>query len=249
MKYTNPKTFVMGGDMGDLVYHLLFIKQLGGTTFHIDPSGGEEYSRPGIADMKKGKFNLSKALFILPLIKTQTYVEDVSFYSGRPCDAYKVYDVNAGEYAPEDISIRNLTHFHAKKYGLSLDNLNEPWLEVEKKTSPDEGRDTIINRTTRYRGNDNYYFFNKHRIENKAIFVGLEEEYSDFVQRYSTPNLPYVQVNDALHMAEIINGHDKFIGNGSLACSIAMGLGKDIEYEYCPVASHYLFQRNNIEIF
>ena len=249
LKYKNPKTFVIGGDMGDIVYHLLFIKTLGGTTYHIDPSGGEEYSRDGIIEMKKGKFKLGSAIFMMPLIKAQSWLEDVDYYNGRASHSYKIYDVNASEYHKDDIGIRNLTHFHAKKYDLPLEVLNEPWLEVKESKPFMPERDIIVNRTLRYRGNDNYYYFNKKRIEERGIFVGLQEEYVDFIQRFGMRNLPWGKVTDALDMAERIKAHKKFIGNGSLACSMALGVGLDIEYEYCPWASHYLFQRDNIKIF
>ena len=250
--HKNPKSFVTSGDMGDVIYHLLFIKNLGGTKYHIDPSGGANYIRNDFircGDGNPGKFNLTKALFLLPLLRKQSYLEDVDFYSGDPLNAWKDYDVHIGEYHKDDLGIQNLTYFHAKKYNLSLEDLNEPWLEVKAARRVDTNRDTVISRTLRYRGNDNYYYFNRGALNERGVFVGLEEEYTDFIQRFGCPNIPLRRVATALEMAEVVNGHQRFIGNGSLVASMALGLGLEMEYEFCPVAAHYIFKRENINIF
>jgi hypothetical protein len=254
--FKDPKTFVIGGDMGDVIYHLLFIKKVGGTTYHIDPAGGPNegrgYIRNGYirnGDGNPGKFNLTKALFLLPLIKAQSYLEDVDLYSKDPVDSWRLYDVNASEYHKDDLGIRNLTYFHAKKYNLDIADLNEPWLEVPDPITIDPQRNIVINRTLRYRGNDNYYYFNRETLNEKAVFVGLPEEHQDFVHRFGATKIPLVRTNTALELARIIAGQELFIGNGSLAASIAIGLGLDISYEYCPVASHYIFDRPNMKIF
>jgi hypothetical protein len=254
--YDNPKSFVIGGDMGDVVYHLLYIKKLGGTTYHVDPSGGANggrgYVRNGYianGNGNPGKFNLTKALFLMPLLRQQSYLEDVDLYTGDPQNSWKFYDVNASEYHKDDIVIRNLTHFHAKKYKMDLNDLNEPWIEVDTRRPAPDGRDIVINRTLRYRGNDNYYFFKRETLNTRGIFVGIKEEYDNFVQSFGCASIPFVETHTALELAEVIAGCTKFIGNGSLAGSIAIGLGLDIEYEYCANASHYLFNRENMRIF
>jgi hypothetical protein len=256
--HKDPKSFVIGGDMGDIVYHLLFIKKLGGTIYHIDPSGGADggkgYIRNGYirnGNGNPGKFNLTKALFLLPLIKEQSYLEDVDLYNGDPVESWKQYDVNASEYHKDDLGIPNLTYFHAKKYALELSELNDPWLEVSDGIEAIAGRDTIINRTMRYRGNDNYYFFNRQRLNTNGVFVGLPQEYEDFVRRFGCPNLPHLSVQTGLELAQLIKAYPNFIGNGSLVASIAFGLGQNIEYEYCTPAmgAHYMFQRDNIKVF
>jgi len=249
--HKEPKSFVSSGDMGDVIYHLLFIKVLGGNKYHIDPNGGG-YLRDGYIQNGDGnppKFNLSKALFLLPLLKEQTYIDDVDLYSGPPKEAWRSYDVHVGEFHKDDLGLQNLTFFHAKKYDLPLQLLNEPWLTVKNSIKIDDKRDTIISRSLRYRGNDNYYFFNRERLNQKGIFVGLQDEYSDFVRRYNCPDIPLAKTDTALDLAEVINGHHNFIGNGSLATSIALGLGLNVEYEFCPHACHYMFNRNNIKVF
>ena len=249
--HKDPKSFVINGDMGDIIYHLLFIKKLGAKKYHIDPNPAS-YLRNGYiqcGDGNPGKFNLTKALFLLPLLKEQSYLEDIDLYTGDPINTWKFYDVHAGEFHKDDLGIQNLTYFHAKKYDLSLNELNNSWLEVKTTRKVDENRDTIINRTLRYRGNDNYYYFNRSRLNETAVFIGLQEEYNDFVQRFQCPDIPLVSVDTALEMAEIINSHRNFVGNGSLVASIAIGLGLNIEYEFCLSACHYLFQRSNIKLF
>jgi|TARA_Y100000310_G_scaffold138620_1_gene137598 hypothetical protein len=247
--YENPKTFVIGGDMGDVIHHLLFIKKLGGHTYHIDPSGGEDYIREGYIKNMSGKFNLDKALFLLPLLKEQSYLKDVDLYSGKTSKSYQIYDVNVSEFHKDDLGIKNLVYFHAKKYNLDIKDLNEPWLEVTEPIEVDSNRDIVINRTLRYRGNDNHYYFNREKLNERAVFVGIDEEYRDFVNRFGCAKIPCVVTNTSLELARVIKGHKHFIGNGSLAASIAIGLGLNINYEYCPHSAHYMFQRDNINVF
>ena len=250
--HENPKSFVIAGDMGDVVYHLLFIKKLGAKKYHIDPWGGANYIRDGYircGDGNPGKFNLKKALFLLPLLKAQSYLDDVDLYTGEPSHAWKQYDVNASEYHKDELGTRNLTFFHAKKYRLDIKNLNEPWIEVGDEFKLDPKKDMVISRSMRYRGNDNFYYFNKDAINERGIFVGLYEEFQDFVQRFGCTNVPYIQTDTALDLAQVINGCNTFIGNGSMPAALAIGLGLNVEYEFCPFASHYLFERSNLRIF
>jgi hypothetical protein len=250
--HKNPKSFVSAGDMGDVIYHLLYIKTLGGDKYHLDPCGVNYYLRDDYIQCGDGntpKFNLTKALFLLPLLKEQTYLKDVDLYSGDPIDAWKHYDVHVGEFHKDDLGLQNLVFFHAKKYNLPLGVLNEPWLEVAASTKFDNSRDLVINRTLRYRGNDNYYFFNREILNKRGIFVGLPEEYKDFTQRFGCSNIPYVKTDTALELAEVINGHPNFVGNGSLAASIAIGLGKNVKYEFFHLACHYIFDRDTFNIF
>ena len=86
-------------------------------------------------------------------------------------------------------------------------------------------------------------------MNQRAVFVGLYEEYVDFVRRFGCDNIPYVKTDTALDLAEVINGHHNFVGNGSLAASIALGLGLNTHYEFCAQACHYMFKRDNIRIF
>ena len=250
--HENPKSFVMAGDMGDVVYHLLFIKKLNAKKYHIDPWGGANYIRNGYircGDGNPGKFNLTKALFLLPLLRAQSYLEDVDLYTGDPADSWRYYDVNASEYHKDSLGLQNLTFFHAKKYKLDIKDLNEPWLEIDKAWTVDSKRSIVINRTMRYRGNDNFYYFNRERINERAVFVGVPEEYKDFVMRFGCTNLPFVPTPTALDLARVIKGCKTFIGNGSLSAALAIGLGLEVEYEFCPAAAHYLFKRDNLRIF
>ena len=186
---------------------------------------------------------------MLPLLKAQSYLDDVDLYSGDPVDSWKHYDVNASEYHKDELGTRNLTFFHAKKYRLDIKELNEPWIEVGEDFTVDPQRDIVVNRTLRYRGNDNFYYFNRDTINERAIFVGLYEEFQDFVQRFGCNQVPFVQTDTALDLATIIKGCNTFMGNGSLTAAIAIGLGLNVEYEFCHQAAHYLFERSNLRIF
>lgn len=242
-KVYNTNSFKISGDMGDIIYSLLYAKILGTKNIYIDSTGGKSYIRDEIIRNVKTKFNEISADFLMPLLKKQSYV-NVELYNEQQ------YDFDMSEFDYRDITIQNLNIFHSKKF-INFDKtmLNQKWIEVgQNLEEPLKERNLIINRTLRYRGNDNYYYLNLKRIQDNGIFVGLEEEYKNFVDMYGC-KIPFFKGKNCLDVASIISTKKYFIGNGSLACSLAIGLGLNIEYEFCISAAHYLFEKNNFKLF
>jgi len=234
-------SFKISGDMGDIIYSLLYAKILKTKNIYLDSSGGKDYIRDGFIRNVKTKFNEKSAEFLMPLLKKQSYVQ-VNIYDSQH------YDFDMSEFDYRDIVIRNLNIFHSKKFlNFNKESLNQKWIECYNNIiDPLPERDTIISRTLRYRGNDNYYYLNLERINKKGIFVGLEEEYKNFVDLYGC-KIPFFKAKTCLDIANLISKKNNFIGNGSLVCAIAIGIGLNIEYEYCINASHYIF--DNIKYF
>jgi hypothetical protein len=240
-KINNTNSFKISGDMGDIIYSLLYAKILKTKKIFIDSSGGKDYIRDGFIRNVKTKFNLKSAEFLMPLLEKQSYVK-VEIYNSQP------YDFDMSEFDYRDITIRDLNIFHSKKFpNFDLNLLNQKWLECNTNIiDPVPERQLIISRSLRYLGNDNYYYLNLDRISKNGIFVGIEEEYKRFVELYNC-KIPFFKGKNCLDVANFISKKTNFLGNGSLVCSIAIGLGLKIEYEYCIHASHYKF--NDIVYF
>ncbi len=91
-------------------------------------------------------------------------------------------------------------------------------IEIENKLPYLKGK-IAINLSLRYR-NPTIDYSKLKDIEHDLIFVGLDDEYNDFMLRYNV--IPKrVNVKDALHMATILNSVDLFIGNQSSTFAIA----------------------------
>jgi hypothetical protein len=194
------------------------------------------------------KFNERSAEFMLPLIQSQSYIYNAEIYK------HQKYDYNYGDH-PQNIPVvvgTNLTNYHASKFNL-LDNpkIHEPWLTLPTKIDTNiKNKKIIINRTHRYHGNNKFYYdFLKYFNKSDLLFLGLEEEYHSFNKEFGNPNIDYIKTTNILELATLINSIPTFVGNQSLICAIATGLGKNAFIEYCPQAANYIFNRQNINYF
>lgn len=224
------KTFYVHIDLGDLVYSLYFAKRLGVENYLID-------SKRGIC-----KFNEESKNFITPLIKDQEYIKSVEDFNYQP------YDFDYGSH-PKGRIVEvgtNLTEYHASKFDIDWITVNEPWLKSE---TIDLGKKIIINRTPRYQ--KNYYFYNdflRHINLNDCIFIGLESEWKEFCYLFRKP-IDFYQCSSSIELASVINGCETFLGNQSLALSIATGLGKHCFVEIGEKCANYIFNSKKIVYF
>ena len=89
------------------------------------------------------------------------------------------------------------------------------------------------------------------KMGENAIFLGNEHEHEDFVNVVGP--IQHYEVKDMLEMAAVIEGADLFVGNQSVAYSLAMGLGKTAVLETMKIKplqnNECFFPRNNITYF
>jgi hypothetical protein len=100
------------------------------------------------------------------------------------------------------------------------------WLTVPNARKV-EGRNIAINRTQRWlppQLSPLWKDWKEQGVVERAFFLGLEEEYQQFKKDIGW-DIPYQKTQDMLELAEYIEGADVFIGNQSLALSLAIGLG------------------------
>ena len=224
------KTFYAHIDLGDLVYSLYFARRLGVENYLID-------SKKGVC-----KFNDAGKNFIVPLIKKQNYIKSVEDFDYQP------YDFDYGSH-PKNLQVEigtNLTEYHSSKFDIDWKTVQEPWLEAD---TADFGKKIIINRTSRYQ--KNYYFYHdflRHVNLNDCLFVGLEEEWREFCYLFKKP-VDFYRSTSSTDLAAVINGCETFIGNQSLALSIATGLGKHCFVEIGENCANYIFNSKKIVYF
>lgn len=224
------KSFYSYIDLGDLVYSLYFAKALGVDTYIIDSESG------------KCKFNRQSKDFILSLLESQPYIRSVQDFKGQAFDC----DYAAHPHGLQVVVGTNLVEYHASKFGINPSSINTPWLEAPK---IDFGKKIVINRTPRYQ--NNFYFYHdflRHVDSRDCMFVGLESEWKEFCYLFKK-RIDFYQSNSGLDLASAINGCEIFLGNQSLSCAIATGLGKNCFVEVGVGCANYIFNSKKIIYF
>ena len=216
--------------IGDIIYSLPAIFRRGGVKeYHIQREHAAEYLRP--------------------LLESQPYIGAVIHSKKCPDDV----DINFENYqafyrlmiGPDLIKLNLMCagirshHFPLKLSGVTLhsehvkymDGINidldehrdlqgwsqdHAWLKVD----PVHKHDIIINRSPRY--NEDYFDYTLLK-DYDCGFIGLKEEYDEFIKRYGDW-VKYVEVDNALDVARYIAGSKLFVGNQSSCKAIAEGL-------------------------
>ena len=215
--------------IGDIVYSLPAIYRRGGVKeYHIQREHAAEYLRP--------------------LLESQPYVGTVIHSKNCPDDV----DVNFESYqafyrlmlGPDLVKLNMMCagvrshHFPLKLSGVTLHSehvkymdgihfdldkhrdlqgwsQDHAWLRVD----PVHKHDVIINRSPRY--NENYFDYTLLK-EQDCGFIGLKEEYDEFIKKYGFAH--YIKVDNSLDVARYIAGSKLFVGNQSSCKAIAEGL-------------------------
>ena len=166
--------------------------------------------RPGILALTKE----NQMEFLYPLLKLQPYIEGLTLTKppkGVATDLRKYREISEADLS------KHLGLCHAEAAGVEVD-LETPWLEG---VTPVPRKSIVVGRTPRYRGSLDYSLLRDYELD--TGFVGTFEEYNTFI--LETGVRPwYLYTDDALAIAQAISGSKLFIGNQSLAFSIAEAL-------------------------
>jgi hypothetical protein len=226
------KTFKHSGDLGDIIYSLPTIKDLGGGVLYLDINKGadDEYCKQQCIT----KFNQNSYNFIYPLLKAQKYIEDVRIYSGENVD----YNLNKMRlvFTPTQNRVASRTKhaclidLHRQAFDLPEYDVNQPWLECGEPIT--FSKKVIVSRSPRYQSNWPFFSMYRHYLSHNAIFVGLKKEHELFEWSVDTP-IEFFDVENALNLAKVIMGSDLLISNPTFALSVGMGLpNKNIIQEF-----------------
>lgn len=142
-----------------------------------------------------------------------------------------------GNYVDLYADVFNITDTEVKKQLRTT-----PWLTVPG-TKSIEGKTTIVNRTSRWvpsERNKVYDDLKDKGVDKVSVFMGLPEEYEAF-KKFSGWDLDYQPVKNLLEMAQYIAGAERFVGNQSVALSVAIGLGQEF---YCEARRDLPIERN-----
>jgi hypothetical protein len=229
------QNFITLGSFGDTLYSLCLVKMLGGGNMYVKLGGMDDFVRRVFGrepdGYHKGRYNQKDYDMIAPLLKAQDYLGHVAIHNGEPEDFS--FEDHWKFHLPRGWT-GNQTECYAMTQGMDIHNpviskqlLLEPWLTpVEPIKIP--GKPCIINRTNRYLyGCDGgqWHTWAKQGLGDYSVFVGTPDEHEAFEKDFNV-KVEYRPIKDLLEMAQLIQGCEQFMGNQSVALSIAIGLGK-----------------------
>lgn len=207
------------GHSGDIIYCLPFLKAFcrdDAVDFYIasdmmaDLPEGMNHPN-GKLMMTQASFDFLKPLLeSLPCIKAVHYVPSEQVPESFRLDFYRTIPIN-----PKAGSI---VDWLRKFFGLQY-NSTEQWLYVNPISA---AKPVILGFSRRYRNLGIDYSILKD-VQN-LFFVGLEDEFEWFRDKYQLNNLTHYKTANALELAKFIASAKLFIGNQSLSFAIAEAL-------------------------
>lgn len=241
------KTFYHSGDLGDIIYSLPVIKEMGGGILYLGPDISD-ISQIKDIHLPREPINKAKFDFIRPLLMQQPYITDVIFSEKR------IGTINLNRFRErligpdgdkETLLYANLRRWLSVEFDVdrslyakaTCDKYTlEPWLHVPPNADM-EPVDIILARSTRY-NNPEFPWQQIRKSLNglTSLFLGVDKEWMDCLcalQGVKTSELMKLsdvaadigfrsdQAPTALAMAQRIASARLFIGNGSFPYAVA----------------------------
>lgn len=232
------KKFKHSGTFGDMIQSLALMKHFGGGEFylHLDQISFlvKFYYGREAEPIYKGKMNIEDFEFIKEFLESQSYISKVD-----------ILDPLSTEITHNLDKFRSLFVHHPANYittycmafGIHDKDMQNmisqgPWLTCPNSYINEE-KPFIVNRTSRYvqdTCHPQWKLWKEQGLDEQSLFVGLEEEYENF-KNLTQWNIEYKPTKTMLELAQVIAGSKMFIGNQSVALSIAQGLGVNYTFE------------------
>lgn len=221
------------GAFGDLIYSLAVAQHLGAGRFYLHLNQinwiGQHYYGSPPNPVHQGRLTESDYEFMRDFMLEQHYITEFKTLDGSAEITH-----NLDRFRPAFVGHPgNYVDIYCNAFGIKEDLKNTPWLSVKNPKQLD-GRTVVINRTSRWLPpavSDQWQQWQEQGWESRAVFIGLPEEYDAF-KRSIGWDIPGYTAETMLDLAEIIAGADEFIGNQSVALSLAIGLGKKFNCEH-----------------
>jgi hypothetical protein len=222
-------SFKQSGDLGDLWYSLPVVRYLGGGRIYLTVDGLQTRRIDG----SKSGFSHELISMAKPLLEAQSYISECKIYD-ETCKLNLNLDLFRTIRRPE----QSLCHKILASFSIPLNETEKPWITCQ----PKKIAQVVFARSFRYRNTQTKYLelVRKHK---DAVFIGLKEEYEDFISHYG--KILYYPIKDFLEMAEVINGSELFIGNQSSPMALAIAMHKPFIQEVSPIIPDCKFNREN----
>lgn len=209
-------TVSSSGDLGDCVVSLATLVHRGNPAiYHLWDDG-----------LTKGI--VARERFIRPFLESQPIIQEVKIGRPNQCD-WRSEDFRNRRLHDGVSNLATVHATHAKMFGFinEIPTFDKPWLTI---SDFDFHGKIVINRSPRY-NNDRFPWAKiVAHYGNRLVFVGLDEEIEAFSRFGSVQR---TKVGNMLDLAKLIAGSALFIGNQSVAMTIAEGLKHPRIQEVC----------------
>ena len=209
---------VHSGNAGDIIYSL-------SSMHYLHTMKGKEidlYLRVGVPSTftslthPVGNVMLNDTMFemLKPLLLSQSYIHDVIRVEGNEKIEYD-YDFDLFRKESKNLSAGDIKLWYSLAYPELMPSTTYKVLDASKYVGEEY---IVINRSTRY-NNPLIDYTLLEQLGKPIYFVGVEDEFK--IMSAIIPNLKHKKVTDFLEMADFINSSSLFVGNQSMAFSIA----------------------------
>lgn len=238
------KTFRHGGKIGDVIFSLPTIRELGGGILYLPEKTPDACS------------NLYSSLKNLLLL--QPYIYEVREYpSGL---AYKEqapgihidYDLDLARNQPMK-GVIHIVKRYLDAFGVSYPGWKEPWLHVDGDSQLNGEKYVVVNYTGRHITNAQLNIKSKidwcrviESLSMQPYFIGHYSEWVEFSKLH--PGTIHLFTNNILESARIIKDAQAIYCNQSSVLSIAQSLGKTYYLEPKPQKTNCLLYTQNENI-
>ena len=236
------------GTLGDLIYSLPLVKYFGKGKFYLHLNQidwiGRHYYGADPSPFHQGRMTIKDYEFMKSFMLAQDYIE--SFEPLDPRTAEITHNLDRFR-APFVGHPGNYVDIYAREFGITDPTLQlalrtTPWIKATPR--PIKDRFCVVNRTGRWvpgERNPAYDQWLSTGIDEGAVFIGLPQEYEEFKRYSGWTKIEYYPTPTLLDMAEVISGCETFIGNQSVALSLAIGLGREF---FCEARRDLPLERN-----
>jgi len=225
------KRFKHSGTLGDIVYGLALMKHLGGGEFYlhlnqVDWIGQHYYGSPPAA-YHQGRMNEKDFEFMKDFMLAQDYITGFDTMTATTeithnLDRFRPLFVNH----PANYTTTYCMAFNIMDPVIHESIVELPWISVPNPIKV-EGKPYVVNRSARGFTapgcNPQWTDWKEQGLDQQSIFVGLPDEYEAFKQLTGW-NLDFHPTKTMLELASVIAGAEHFLGNQSVALSIAQAL-------------------------
>lgn len=220
------------GDLGDIIYGLLFASQLGKIKLFLGPD-------PKL--FLRAQMTPETFAWLKPLFDRQDWIIKSEFRSTVPSVQYNLNDFRQTWFSGRK---RSTTLFAAYAEHFRAPPLREdiPWLKADPEYN--KQYPIVIARSPRYRSPDFPWQMVSGYYAGRMQFIGHEDEYREWVASYGKTAV-HRPVKNALDMANVIAGSELFIGNQSFPMALALALNVRVVQEVCPRTPDCVFRRPN----
>lgn len=214
-------TFTHSGMVGDIIYSLPAIRELGGGMLRV-------YSRRARTTMTE---ELTSSL--ATLLEKQPYIAGCEYTTERG-------DVDLDDWVSHYRDDLNLAEMYLTAVNRPLQASRQPWLSVPH---PVRAGRIVMHRTSRYRNPLFPWRELWEQYHDDAIMVGHPDEHAAFCAEIGP--IQYLPTRGYLELARVIAGCDLFIGNQSSPYAIAEALKIPTIQETSPRVPNCIFRREN----